>query len=601
LHAAGPEKPTATRPEPGRAERLTAADPEQVRGALGQIDRGVAGHLLLGMQQGQGNAYVSRMVAGSQQLARDKRRRPPPKRPVAETMLEAADTAEAAGGGDFEVALPKYRSASIAEEAKRIKEQADAVRADQVVLQQALEAKAKEGTKDKQGRTIEALGVKPEMKQENESAIRQLDRITDTTQNNSGTLEAFQAELGNLDRDHARLLAQMTGYASSKKGAGTFTTSVVAAFVEKGEGAAIGERMVASTGIAAGEFRATATGKDNPVAAHQGRSEAARRQMDEKSASIGNLYGEFRAQQDATRAKLHAIDKVVAEEKIDATQDKIAKLRDRSNATRDMISQIGGLVSNILGFSGWVKEPLDSGKPSGDTRSSAGNIFTGAMMIAFDLVNREENKRLDEQIKGLETELKGFKATKHESALMEALDGLNRERQLLRIAANKVVNAQGALEQAQHDYRQSMSDMGAAADKGGKKGGDRFEVIAQLLSEADAFGAQARVVGDLGQQYLHDAGGTGSSTDNPGQTVKHWKLTVREREKKVLMVGPGKPLETWISTWRQTAAANGIRSALKELQVQRDEIAELAAELREVFESRAGAGATDRPAAGAGR
>jgi hypothetical protein len=61
------ERQQATRPEPGRAEPLTAADPEQVRGALGQIDSGVAGHLLLGMQQGQGNAYVARMVAGSQQ------------------------------------------------------------------------------------------------------------------------------------------------------------------------------------------------------------------------------------------------------------------------------------------------------------------------------------------------------------------------------------------------------------------------------------------------------------------------------------------------------------------------------------------------------
>jgi hypothetical protein len=502
---------------------------------------------------------------------------------VAETMMQEADEAEAAPA-EWLGALPRYRPSSIADEIKRIKAQADGVRSDQTLLEQALEAKAKPGElKDPDGRVITALLIKPEMKQGNDQAIRNLDRIVEDTQNNSDTLEAFHAQLGNLDRDQARLLAQMTTYAGAKNGKGTFNPSRTAAYVDPGEGAKIGEREVASTGVVAGEFRGVSTGKNNPVAAHQGRAEAAGREMRDRSGQIGTLYGEFRGQLDATRGKVNAIEKVAAEGKIENTQGQLAKLRDRSSAARDMISQIGGLVSNILGFTGWAREPTADGKVSGDTRAAAGNIFTGAMMIAFDLVNRAEHDKLETEIKGLETEIAGLRGTRQDLSYKEALDNLNRERQLLVTSANKVVNAQGELERAQHEYRESMSDMGAAADKSGGKGRDRFEVIAQLLSEADAFEAQAAVVNDYGMQYLRRA----PRSDKADTVIKHWPVRSYPRT-ELMLVGSEKPTESHVSFWRQAEAARRVESAVKELAVQRKEMLALAAELREVFESRPG-------------
>jgi hypothetical protein len=508
---------------------------------------------------------------------------------VAETMMQAADEAEATPA-EWMAALPRHRPSSIAEEITRIKAQADGVRSDQTLLEQALEAKAKPGKlKDPDGRVIEALLVKPEMKQQNDQTIRNLDRIVEDTQNNSNTLDAFHAQLGNLDRDQARLLAQMTTHAGSKKGSGTFAQSRTAAYVDAGEGAKIGEREVASAGVVAGEFRGVSTGKDNPVAAHQGRAEAAGREMRNRSGQIGTLYGEFRSQLDATRGKVNAIEKVVIDSKIENTQGQLTKLRDRSSATRDMISQVGGLVANILGFSGWANEPTAEGKVSGDARAAAGNIFTGAMMIAFDLVNRAENEKLEKEIKGLETEIEGLRGTRQDLSYKEALDNLNRERQLLVTTANKVANAQGELERAQHEYRESMSDMGAAADKSGGKGRDRFEVIAQLLSEADAFEAQAAVVNDYGMQYLRDTRGLNApGADQAAQTViKHWPITSYPRT-NLYLVGSQKPTESAVSLWRQAEAARRVGSAVKELAVQRKEMLALAAELREVFESRPG-------------
>jgi hypothetical protein len=150
--------------------------------------------------------------------------------------------------------------------------------------------------------------------------------------------------------------------------------------------------------------------------------------------------------------------------------------------------------------------------------------------------------------------------------------------------------AQGAFKQAQHEYRESMSDMGAAADAGAEKGRDRFEVIAQLLSEADAFEAQARTVADIGQQYLDDAGAVAASPDeNPGYTIRHWKVQVLHRT-KLMMLGPLKPTESWISIHQQWRAVRAVRSAQNDLGIQRMEIAEMAGELRQVFESRTGSG-----------
>jgi hypothetical protein len=543
------------------------ASPAARRGPDPNID------LVLAMQSGHGNAHVSRM------LARRTHKTAAP--PVAETMMVAADTAEA---GDVEASVPRYRAATLDDEYLRLRGRADELRANQRTLELALEAKAKPGEVKRDGLVVEALLVKPEMKPDNERAIRGLDRVVDSAADNAGMVRAFQSQLGNLDRDHARLITQLSTYGKTKRGAGTFTRPARTGFIDTGEGEKLGEREVASTGVKDGEFRAASTGKDNPVAAHQGRAEAAGREMRTKSASIGTLYGEFRAQQDKVRSRLYAIDRIAAETSIENAQDKIAKLKDRSSTTRDVLSQIGGLVSNVLGFSGWANEPNAQGGVSGDARAAGGNIFTGAMMLAFDLVNREENKKLDAQIQALETELVGLKAAKQDNAADEALAALRAEKQLLVVAANKCVNAQGELERAQHDYRQSMSDMGASADQTTGKGRDRFEVLAQLLSEADAWDAQARVAADVGEQYLRD---TATLPEGESIPVKYWKMTTYARS-KLILVGGQQPIEDAVSVWKQASVRREIKGAVKALKAQREEIGALASELRGAFESRGG-------------
>jgi hypothetical protein len=596
------------RPAGAEGHRGEAAAVEQLAGAgearagdeLARMDRGRAAETLLAMQQGQGNAAVARMVAGAHSggavLARRERKPQAPR--VADTMAAAADKAEQEDPGEsgYESALPKYRPSSIEEEVARIRALATSIREDQKLIDLGMAAKDGKDVKDEDGRKVDGSSLTPQMTQDNTKAILHLDEMTDKAANSSGALIGFQSGLGNLDRDHARLLAQMTTYAGSKQGKGAFTTSRVAAFVDDDKGQGIGQRIVASTGVAAGEFRRTGIGRDNPVAAHQGRADAARRAMTDRGRAIGDLYGRFRAKQDDMRAQLHAIESVVLDEQIGSAENKLAGLRERSSAARDMISQIGGLVSNVLGFSGWAQEPMEvDGRksPSGDTRSAAGNIVTGAMMLAFDLINREENKRLEREINGLRSQLDGLKGAQHQHKLLAAHAKLDSERQLLVTAANTLVRAQGAFEEAQAEYRHAMGDMGAAADQAGGKGRDRFEVIAQLLSEADAYDAQAGVVDDLGRQFLTGAP-TGLPSTSPGETVKHWRAKAYKGE-KLYVVGTKEAKASWVSMWRQADAAGEVQRAIKELGGRRQEIGELAKELREVFRSRGPEPGTGKP------
>jgi hypothetical protein len=186
-----------------------------------------------------------------------------------------------------------------------------------------------------------------------------------------------------------------------------------------------------------------------------------------------------------------------------------------------------------------------------------------------------------------------LKSSKQGNAAAEALAALQSEKQLLVVAATKVVNAQGELERAQHEYRESMSDMGAAADKsGGDKGRDRFEVLAQLLSEAEAWDAEARVVADLGEQYLRDTSALPESEQVP---LKYYKVSSYARS-KLMLVASKTPTEEALSVYKQASVRRQITGATKDLRAQRGEIGALAGELRAAFESRAdGAPAAGKP------
>src|SRR6478736_10423987 len=93
--------------------------------ALGPAARqsGPKPNAMLELQRLAGNGAVLQLI-GSPVAQRAPR--------VAETMMQAADEAEATPG-NWMSALPKYRASSIAEETQRIKAQADGVRSDQIV------------------------------------------------------------------------------------------------------------------------------------------------------------------------------------------------------------------------------------------------------------------------------------------------------------------------------------------------------------------------------------------------------------------------------------------------------------------------------------
>ena len=94
---------------------------------------------------------------------------------------------------------------------------------------------------------------------------------------------------------------------------------------------------------------------------------------------------------------------------------------------------------------------------------------------------------------------------------------------------------------------------------------------------------------DYGMQYLRDAGGRNApGSDGAAQTViKHWRISSYPRT-ELLVVGSERRMESVVSLWRQAEAARRVESAVKDLAVQRKEMLALAAELREVFESRPG-------------
>jgi hypothetical protein len=523
------------------------------------------------MQQGNGNAAVSRLVAGA---AGSQRAPVVARRSTATAMEERADKAETERakaqmrGPTSEVA--KLSVIEDVADAERLRKRLVGKRVD---WDEALEWK-REG-EDERGNDAFVV-VTEEMREQNEVAIAKLDDYVADAQQERGGLGDFQAQLGMLERDHERLIAQVVAYADTDQGGRT---------LEIDDTAIIGARQVSSARIKAGEFRSVTTStKGATTATHQEAAAQWRGKMNEASRAVGSSHTDFREALHTGRAAAADLEAVVAKHRREAKQEEIDAKQQPASSVQDTLSLIGDLVGNIVGFSGWVQEGA-----TGDTRSSGAGMVKGAALLMLKLMDLDPAKKLEKEIQQLKNQLNSIKKEEQRAEYSKAFNMLEAAKIRLLKRGQDYIDAHRTLGEAQDEYRRSMSEMGGAADVVRGRA-DRFEVIAQLLAEADAYVARCDATLAIGRNLMA-AGRKSSRTaaqfdisgDKPG--IEYRELVVRYK--------PGRRVEVssytnWVRVRRHgfDAAGETTSKAVELLQQSRVNVLAHAAQLRKAFESR---------------
>jgi hypothetical protein len=523
---------------------------------------------LLGMQQGQGNAYVSRLVdaaSAAPVLAR---------RSTATAMEERADKAELERaeaqqrGPTSDIA--KLSVVADVADAERLRKHLVSKRED---WDNALEWK-REG-EDERGNAATVV-VDEKQREQNEVVISKLDDYVANAQEQRGGLQDFKAQLAYLERDHERLIAQIVAYANTDQGGRT---------LESDDTAIIGAREVASAGIKPGEFSSVITSPKSATATgHQEAAEQWRAKMTTASREVGTYHTGFRGQLHTARASSADLEAVLAQHRREDKQAEIDEKSAPASGVQDTLTLIGDLVGNIVGLTGWLPEGA-----KGDSRSAGVGAAKSGALLLLKLLDQEPAKQLEKEIGKLKDQLGRIKNEQRRAEYTAAFNRLEAAKIELLKQGQLFIDAHKALGEAQNQYRRSMWQMGASADVVQGRG-DRFEVIAQILAEADAYLARSDATIAIGRNEMAVGRATSRtaaqfdiSGDKPG--VEYYELVIRYK--------PGKRVEVsfytnWVSVRRYgfDVADTTVEKGVKQLELHGKNVKAHADQLRKAFESR---------------
>ena len=410
---------------------------------------------------------------------------------------------------------------------------------------------------------------------ENNEALALLDRFVENAGVESGTLGAFGSEVAAMEADYVRLIAEIGSYASTRQGAGTDDRY---SDDQKAQATHTGELEIKSTGVRRGEFRAVSTAPGpSPTATFGAASQKDQTNMHDAGLEVSTSLMTYRAtERRALQASAH-LDGVLAKLKEDEVEASISNLKKRAQEAREKIEWIGEILSKAAGLAGFIHE------------EAVGDIAESSTGILAKLVEPLANQ-FDEEIEALQGGLGAIKAKEERAAVTEAVNGLEASKIDLVEAAQKFYDANDKLRRAQELHRSNMSLMGESADKAEHKG-DRFEVLAKLLGEADAFVERADATLAVGKQEVDDAKNTEKSSAKiawrgPGTAeLSWWKIETR------YSFDTGKPRPGYwagerplrIHRYEGEQTEQAVPQAIRDLKEIRDQVKAHADELRTAF------------------
>ena len=404
----------------------------------------------------------------------------------------------------------------------------------------------------------------------NERAIVMLDRYLEDATQQRGALGSFQSQVANLELDHERLVAQIVAYAGTKQGKGTNDIA---------DPEAVGRAQFKSTRVKAGEFRAATTStRGGAVAGHQEATREELARMTELSQEVGTTHRDWRIAERATYAKAAALQSVVSAQDAKQVEGNIGALKAQAEAAKEQVAKIGAVVNGAVGIANSLV--------SGDYGDAAGT----AIEVLFELAEDPAAAQFDAQIADLELKLKSIEAEGARAAIATAINELAVAKGELIKKAQLYLNANTNLERMQDNYRESMSEMGASADVVRGRGG-RFEVLAQLLGEADAYLAQADATLAIGRQEQEAAKQVAGSVaplayEYGKEWISWWTVFPDFNEGRAWWYATEEPLVLHpIADDRVDATVD---EAMQQLELIRGEVADHAATLRGAFNSRSG-------------
>ena len=538
-------------------------DRREERDAPGGVVQASPVERLLELQQGHGNAAVSRMLVARK------------RRSVADDMEQRADDAESAREqAQLRGPTSEVGKLSVVEDLASAETLRRQLVADRTTWEQVLQWK-REG-EDERGNDANVV-VDEKLRDQNERAIGKLEDYVADVGSQRGTLSDFQWQMGMLERDHERLVAQVAAYGATAQGADT---------LEIDDAGIIGMRQVASTGIKTKEFRDLVTSQAGGTAGtHHTAAAQWRSKMMQASRSVGPAQGEFREAVHRMRAAAADVAAATARHSAEDKKGEIDAKSTAASGMQDTISLLGDLVGNIAGLTGWW--PDEGAK--GDTRSASAGLVKTAALIGMKLLDLDPAKKLEIELAGMKDQLAVMTNEARKQELRGHLQRLEGAKEAAFRLGQEFLNAQQVLAEAQDEYRDAMSKTGLAADKARGKA-DRFEVIGQLLGETDAYVARADAALAMAAHEVRasrDAATGAEAFDiSGGKPGVEWhKLVIRYK--------PGKKVEVssytnWVRVKRGgTDVTNQtMEKAIAELTASRKNVAAHADQLRKAFASR---------------
>jgi hypothetical protein len=423
---------------------------------------------------------------------------------------------------------------------------------------------------------------------DNEHAIQMLDQYIGDATTQGSTLGDFQTQFAELERDHVRLMAEVQAYAATSQGQGTNDSS---------DPAAVGRAEIASAGGSTtrmqSQFRravTSATGSSN-TATHQESAQQFQVQMQTASQAVSRTQGVAVAKEHDAIAATEHLHQVVLGQQIGALQGQIEGLKAKAADAKEKVALIGSFVK--------AATKLATAAATGGV--TAGGAVEAGVGVAVDVAGYVASHAYDDDIAEIKTTLRPLQAEQAASQIREAAESAKGAKDAYVIACQDYVNANVSLETAQDQFRRAMREMGASADAA-TGGGSRFEVIAQLLSEADAYIAQADAtiaIGDREVQESHAATQSASTLrpqrDGHDQGVPYWRPSrwytagtlSWEATPMTFHLYPGDDNRTGHAEGERAGVNPVMTRALEQLRAQKEEVVQHAGVLRQVFNTTA--------------
>jgi hypothetical protein len=495
--------------------------------------------------------------------------------------VPSGEMAESADEAEVELARHRQTEQSFVSTLSNVSDtnQANRVRQDILSYQPALQ----EGMSHGEGFATSA------MVDTNVQAITTIDTYLATAETQGSALGHFQNEFQRLELDHTRLMTQIQTYAGTDQGAGTNDSP---------NPVAVAQAQIESTGSTAQEmqqdFREAVTGPSGSGNANvdQEAAEEWRDQISRRSEAVATKQRDYVQAEQGSRAKAARLQQVTLRLRNEEAQGRISSLQGAAAAAKEQVQLIASFVK--AGTS--LAVTAATGGAVG-----AAQVIPAAVGVAADVAGYVASHSFDEQIAAIRREVAGLPAEINGQELLavtlEAEQGKGQQVS----KGQEYIDAIKALEDAQDQYRRVMREMGAAADAA-SGGGNRFEVIAQLLSEADAYIGQANATIQIGQEEQRLGGSASEQVANINRHAngeygvpyyRPYQMYLRQH-----LGHNGSRMFFYLITGtdeNHTGSAEGsthgvnpvMERAIQQLTAQRDEIQQYAEGLRQVFNTRA--------------